>query len=217
MISFKSAKFSKFDQISETHIVHMGGSSNWPLRKPRKSVVLADFHKFFKFRKFFEKKLKIFFCGFGNITPWLGLNFFAGLRSRRFRRDMSILSCHFHHFAWLISRLYRRTARFFPSGFSRSARELPVGEERIENFAIFASNGPRENRDFLALFVKKNNVNWFWSFRSAIGSYDPIQGSVERSLKSWRKRAISQPRRCIFRAQRWFQGILPWRLLLHSL
>ena len=176
-------------------------------------------HKMWKSRNLenFRKKVEIFFCGFGNITPWLGLNFFAGLRSRRFRRDMSVLSCHFHHFARLISRLYRRIARFFPSGFSRSTRELPVGEERIENFAIFASNGPRENRDFLAFFVKKNNVNWLWSFRSAIGSYDPIQGSVERSLKSRTKRAISQPRRMRYRVQWLFSRISYLRSLLDSL
>ena len=172
--------------------------------------------KFWKCENF-RKKVENFFCGFGNITPWLGLNFFAGPRSRRFRRDMTTLSCHFHHFAWLISRLYRRIARFFSSGISRPTRGLAVGEERMQNFAIFASNGPCENRDFLALFVKKNNVNWLWSFRSAIGSYDPIQGSVERSLKSRTKRAISQPRRMRYRVQRLFSRISYLRSLLDSL
>ena len=48
LINFKSAEFSKFDHISETHIVHMGEVNNWPLQKRRKFVVLEDFYKIFK-------------------------------------------------------------------------------------------------------------------------------------------------------------------------
>ena len=161
--------------------------------------------KILKFRKIFEKKLKLFFGGFGNITPWLGLNFFAGLRSRRFRRDMSILSCHFHHFAWLISRLYRRTARFFPSGFSRSARELAVGEERIQNFWILGENGPTENRVIRSR--RYEHKIWFCDFSQWAG------------IAEKRMRVKEEGKSAFFEELGQVSVHVPnfsWRLLLHS-